>query len=153
VGDFSKELCGGTHVNRTGDIGLFKIIEESSLASGVRRIVAVTGPKAVAFMQNQAETIHAVQSTMNCGLDDVAERVDQLLLQKKALEKELKRQKKSGGTFNAKSLVEKAKVVGDYKIVIENASRQQDKYTSMLKPDRKAIERKYKNLIDSMYIM
>ena len=119
VGDFSKELCGGTHVNRTGDIGLFKITEESSLASGVRRIVAVTGLKAVAFMQNQAETIRAVQSTLNCGLDDVVERVDQLLLQKKALEKELKRQKKSGGTFNAKSLVEKAKVVGDYKIVIE----------------------------------
>ena len=89
VGDFSKELCGGTHVNRTGDIGLFKITEESSLASGVRRIVAVTGPKAVEYIQNQANEMYAVQAQFNCGSDDVVERVDQLLLQKKALEKEL----------------------------------------------------------------
>ena len=119
VGDFSKELCGGTHVNRTGDIGLFKITEESSLASGVRRIVAVTGPKAVEYIQNQANEMYAVQAQLNCGSDDVVERVDQLLLQKKALEKELKKQKKSGGTFNAKSLVDKAKGVGSHQIVIE----------------------------------
>ena len=119
VGKFSKELCGGTHVDRTGDIGLFKITEESSLASGVRRIVAVTGPKAVEHAQNQAETIDAVQSKLNCGIDDMAERIDQLLLQKKELEKELKNQKKSGGTFNAKSLVDKAKLLGDCQIVIE----------------------------------
>ena len=81
--------------------------------------MAVTGLKAVAFMQNQAEAIRAVQSTLNCGLDDVVERVDQLLLQKKALERELKKQKKSGGTFNAKSLVDKAKGVGSHQIVIE----------------------------------
>ncbi len=119
VGDFSKELCGGTHVNRTGDIGLFKITEESSLASGVRRIVAVTGPKAVEYIQDKANAMHAVQAQLNCGSDEVVERVDQLLLQKKALERELKKQKKSGGTFNAKSLVDKAKGVGSHQIVIE----------------------------------
>ena len=119
VGKFSKELCGGTHVNRTGNIGLFKITEETSLASGVRRIVAVTGPKAVTFIQEQADMLHAVQSQLNCGFDTVSERVDHLLSQKKELEKALKKQKKSGGTFNANALVEKANIVGDYQIVIE----------------------------------
>jgi len=119
VADFSMELCGGTHVERTGDIGLFKITEESSLASGVRRIVAVTGPKAVEHIQKQAATLGNIQSQLNSGMEQVSERIDQLLAQKKKIEKELKRQKKSGTAFNAKSLVEKAKLVGDQSIVIQ----------------------------------
>ena len=119
VADFSMELCGGTHVERTGDIGLFKITEESSLASGVRRIVAVTGPKAVEHIQTQAATLGNIQSQLNSGMEQVSERIDQLLAQKKKIEKELKRQKKSGTAFNAKSLVEKAKLVGDQSIVIQ----------------------------------
>ena len=119
VADFSMELCGGTHVERTGDIGLFKITEESSLASGVRRIVAVTGPKAVEHIQKQAATLGNIQSQLNSGIEQVSERIDQLLAQKKKIEKELKRQKKSGTAFNAKSLVEKAKLVGEQSIVIQ----------------------------------
>ena len=119
VANFSMELCGGTHVERTGDIGLFKITEESSLASGVRRIVAVTGPKAVEYIQEQAAALGNIQSQLNSGMEQVSERIDQLLAQKKKIEKELKRQKKSGTAFNAKSLVEKAKLVGDQSIVIQ----------------------------------
>ena len=119
VANFSMELCGGTHVERTGDIGLFKITEESSLASGVRRIVAVTGPKAVEYIQEQAAALGNIQSQLNSGMEQVSERIDQLLAQKRKIEKELKRQKKSGTAFNAKSLVEKAKLVGDQSIVIQ----------------------------------
>ena len=71
VSDFSKELCGGTHVDRTGDIGLFKIIEESSLASGVRRIVALTGQKSVEHFQDQSSTLEFVQSQLKCSKDSI----------------------------------------------------------------------------------
>ena len=95
ISDFSKELCGGTHVDRTGDIGLFKIKEESSLASGVRRIVALTGPKAIELIQDQSLLINAIQSQLNCETNLVIDRVKQLVLQKKELEKKIKKQKKS----------------------------------------------------------
>ena len=61
IGDFSMELCGGTHVNRTGDIGLLKITEESSLAAGVRRMVAVTGPEAINYFQNKVSIVQELQ--------------------------------------------------------------------------------------------
>jgi len=121
VSDFSKELCGGTHVDRTGDIGLFKITEESSLAAGVRRIVAVAGPKAVEFVQDQSATLESVQSQLNCGADLVINRVEQLLSQKKELEKELKRRKKSGPGFSTKELIENAKSSGSHSIVVHLA--------------------------------
>ncbi len=118
VGDFSKELCGGTHVDRTGDIGFFKIIEESSLAAGVRRIVAVTGPKAVTTVQDQSDALASVTSQLNCSVDQLSERVSKLLSQKKTLEKELKQRKKTGSAFNVKSLVEKGQSIGDHNVVV-----------------------------------
>ncbi len=83
MGDYSKELCGGTHVDRTGDIGLFKVTEESSLAAGVRRIVAVTGPKAVEYVQLQSMVIDDLQIKLTSSATDLNSRVDQLLQQKK----------------------------------------------------------------------
>ena len=78
AGDFTSELCGGTHVDRTGDIGLFKITEESSLASGVRRIVAVTGNAALELFQKQSDTLSEIQYKMNCKEEDLSERIIQL---------------------------------------------------------------------------
>ena len=119
VSDFSKELCGGTHVDRTGDIGLFKIIEESSLASGVRRIVAVTGPKAVEYIQDQFATLDQAKELLSCNIDSISDRLDQLINDKKALERELKKLKKSNSTFDAESLIKESYVFNDNTIVIK----------------------------------
>ena len=100
IGDFSKELCGGTHVNRTGDIGFFKVTEESSLAAGVRRIVAVTGPKAVEHVQQQSAIIEVLQSKLTSSAEDLSARVVQLLQHKKDLEKALKHKQKSSSSFD-----------------------------------------------------
>ena len=87
VGDFSNELCGGTHVNRSGDIGSFKITDESSLASGVRRIQALTGPQSLVEMQNNALTVNKLQALLNEPKIKLIERVENLLIEKKKLEK------------------------------------------------------------------
>ena len=117
ISDFSKELCGGTHVDRTGDIGLFKIKEEASLASGVRRIVALTGPKAIELIQNQSLLINAIQSQLNCETNLVIDRVKQLVLQKKELEKKIKKQKKAGNAFDVNKIMDQSKTISDIKVV------------------------------------
>ena len=117
ISDFSKELCGGTHVDRTGDIGLFKIKEEASLASGVRRIVALTGPKAIELIQDQSLLINAIQSQLNCETNLVIDRVKQLVLQKKELEKKIKKQKKAGNAFDVNKIMDQSKTVSDIKVV------------------------------------
>ena len=119
VSDFSKELCGGTHVDRTGDIGLFKIIEESSLASGVRRIVALTGQNSVKYFQEQSSTLEFVQSQLKCNKDSVNDRLSQLLDKKKQLEKELKDQNKRSNNFDLKSILANGKTIDDHIIIIE----------------------------------
>ena len=118
ISDFSKELCGGTHVIQTGDIGLFKIIEESSLASGVRRIVALTGPKAIEYIQDQSKIINSIKSQLNCEVNLLDERVNQVLTQNKELEKKLKNQKKAGSTFNVAKLVEESKTIDNAKVIV-----------------------------------
>ena len=75
AGDFSKELCGGTHVDRTGDIGFFKIVEESSLASGVRRIVAFTGDKALERIQKMSSSLNNSKRLLNCNEDELEDRI------------------------------------------------------------------------------
>ena len=117
ISDFSKELCGGTHVDLTGDIGLFKIKEESSLASGVRRIVALTGPKAIELIQDQSLLINAIQSQLNCETNLVIDRVKQLVLQKKELEKKMKKQKKAGNAFDVNKIMDQSKTVSNIKVV------------------------------------
>ena len=118
VSKFSKELCGGTHVVRTGDIGLFKITEESSLASGVRRLVAVTGPKAVEHVQKNYAILDSIKSQLNCNIEKAPEYLDKLVKDKKALEKKIKQQKKSNSTVNLESIVKDSITLGDYELII-----------------------------------
>jgi len=117
ISEFSKELCGGTHVERTGDIGLFKIIEESSLAAGIRRLVAVAGPKAVSYVQNHANIVQELQAILGTKADDISTRVDHLITQKKELEKKLKRKKETSTAFNPKTILEKGTMVANHNVV------------------------------------
>jgi len=91
MGDFSKELCGGTHVHFTGEIGLFKILSETGIASGVRRIEAVTGWHANHFVEQQQKHLQAIADLLKTDRDSVAEKVMQLLDRAKSLEKEVGR--------------------------------------------------------------
>jgi alanyl-tRNA synthetase len=89
LSDFSKELCGGTHVGRTGDIGLFKIVSEASVASGVRRIEALTGEAALSYIQKTIRQLQDTAKMLKVKPDDVALRVEKTLVQQKAQEKEI----------------------------------------------------------------
>ena len=89
MGDYSLELCGGTHVERTGDIGLFKIIDESSIASGIRRIEALTGVGAVERMQWEANTLAGLAHTLHTGLSDIQDSVNQIVKNNRLFERQI----------------------------------------------------------------
>ena len=119
TGEFSSELCGGTHVNRTGDIGLFKITEESSLASGVRRIVAVTGQRSVQVFQDKSETLSELQQQLNCKESELFHRITQLYNDKKELEKKIKELAQSSES-DIESWINKGKKIGSYSLVVKH---------------------------------
>jgi len=89
MGDFSIELCGGTHVQSVGDIGLFKIVMETGTASGVRRIEGVTGQTALEWVQAEEQRVNRLAGMVKAGRDDVEDRIQQLLEKNRKLEKEL----------------------------------------------------------------
>ncbi|MCW8890169.1 MAG: alanine--tRNA ligase, partial [Sedimenticola sp.] len=93
MGDFSTELCGGTHVKAVGDIGLFKITSETGIASGVRRIEAVTGEAAIQWVEEDENRLQRVADLVKSGREDVAEKVSQLVDKSRRLEKELEQLK------------------------------------------------------------
>src|SRR5690554_4917330 len=88
MGDYSIELCGGTHVRQTGDIGMFRIVSEAGIASGVRRIEAITGERALTYTQEQQAQLRAVAGLVKSDLTGVVERVEQVVDKQKSLERD-----------------------------------------------------------------
>ena len=89
VGSFSMELCGGTHVKRAGDIGFFKIVSEGGVAAGVRRVEALTGANALAYLQELEATVQSVAATLKTPAAELQGRLAQVLEQVRALEREV----------------------------------------------------------------
>jgi alanyl-tRNA synthetase len=116
-GDFSVELCGGTHVTRVGDIGFFKITSESGIASGVRRIEAVTGGGAEAWVENAQSRLSEIAGLVKSGGDDVADKVRQLVERAKTQERELARLKQSMASSVGDDLIAQAVDVEGIKVV------------------------------------
>jgi alanyl-tRNA synthetase len=117
VGDFSTELCGGTHVARAGDIGLFKIVSESGVAAGVRRIEAVTGEGALEYVEQGEQLLRQVAGLVRGTRDDVPQRVEESLSQVRALEKQLRQLKDRLASGTGTDLASSAVDVGGAKVV------------------------------------
>jgi len=118
LGDFSQELCGGTHTARTGDLGLFKILSEGSVAAGVRRIEAVTGKEALITVHQEEERLKAIGELLKSGTDDLVPRIEKLLAQQKELERTIARLNKSlltGGGLE--QILEHTRVINGTKIL------------------------------------
>ena len=113
----SRELCGGTHVKRTGDIGLFKILAESGVAAGVRRVEAVTGAGALALIQIQEKQLRAVADAVKAQPHEVAARIAQLLDYQKSLEKELAALKSKLAAAQGDELLSKAQDINGIKVL------------------------------------
>ena len=120
VGDISHELCGGTHVERSGDIGYFRITSETGVSAGVRRIEAVTGLKALHEVMNDHRTVEKFADILHSHGSDPAEKLEKLAAEKKELEKEIDKLRKSGGGLNIDKLISEAKVINGSKIIAES---------------------------------
>jgi alanyl-tRNA synthetase len=121
-GFYSKELCGGTHVHRIGDIGVLKIVSEGSVAAGVRRIEAVTGIGALEHYEKQAQILAQVASKLNTSEDSVLATVEKLSSTVKQLEKELEGQKRKGALGQLDQLAAQVQTIKGVKLIAAEVS-------------------------------
>jgi alanyl-tRNA synthetase len=117
IGDFSMELCGGTHVKRAGDIGLFKITGESGVAAGVRRVEALTGRGAYEWVVHTDQVLRDIAAMLRGSREDVDEKVRELVERSRRLEKEVQQLKSKLASGNGGDLSSRAKDVGGVKVL------------------------------------
>jgi alanyl-tRNA synthetase len=117
LGEFSMELCGGTHVQRTGDIGFFKIVSESGIASGVRRIEALTGERAVQWAESTDELLRELGALVRAGRDEVRDKIEQLLERTRRLDKEIQQLKGRLASGQGSDLSSTAREINGVKVV------------------------------------
>ncbi|HEV7800379.1 MAG TPA: alanine--tRNA ligase, partial [Burkholderiales bacterium] len=117
MGEFSTELCGGTHVKRTGDIGFFKVVAETGIAAGVRRIEAVTGPGALEWVQQQEAKLTEAAAALKTSPQDVGQKIGQIIENVRSLEKELSRLKSKLASSQGDELADHAVDVKGIKVL------------------------------------
>ncbi|MBN2107647.1 MAG: alanine--tRNA ligase [Deltaproteobacteria bacterium] len=127
VGGFSMELCGGTHIDATGRIGLFKIVSEGAVAAGVRRIEAVTGEAACLYVQQQQAVLDRAADLLKTDAAQVADRVEKLFAAQKSLEKEIEKLKSRIMAKEASSIFDAVRDIGGVKVLVARVSGQDPK--------------------------
>ncbi|EJJ5995341.1 alanine--tRNA ligase [Escherichia coli] len=137
MGDFSTELCGGTHASRTGDIGLFRIISESGTAAGVRRIEAVTGEGAIATVHADSERLSEVAHLLKGDSNNLADKVRSVLERTRQLEKELQQLKEQAAAQESANLSSKAIDVNGVKLLVSELSGVEPKMLRTMVDDLK----------------
>jgi alanyl-tRNA synthetase len=136
IDDFSKELCGGTHVRRTGDIGLFKVVSEGSVAAGTRRIEAVTGEGVLKQLREASGTLTLLSQALRAKPDELLQAAERLAESEKKLRKQLESQQMKRALSQAGDLLEKAKEVKGVRVISERVDA----------PDRAAM----RQMVDSL---
>jgi alanyl-tRNA synthetase len=117
---YSMELCGGTHTRATGEIGLFRIVGESAIAAGIRRIEAVSGLEAYKHANEELQLIKTLSGKVNSPVNELEKKIESLLAQQKELEKQLKSMQQKQAGEVARGLVAKAQTIGSHQAIIEN---------------------------------
>lgn len=137
MGDFSTELCGGTHASRTGDIGLFRILSESGTAAGIRRIEAVTGEGAIAQLHQQSDLLADVAHLVKGDTNNLADKVRAVLDRSKMLERELQQLKDQQAAQESASLSSNAKLVKGVKLLVSQLDNIEPKMLRTMVDDLK----------------
>ncbi len=117
IPDFSIELCGGTHARATGDIGLFKIVNETGIAAGVRRIEARTGISALQWVRDQETIVHEVSQALRAAPGQMLEQISRLQAERKRLERALEEARRDAARAAGAGLIDNAQAVGDLKVL------------------------------------
>ena len=118
VADFSLELCGGTHVKYTGEIGSFKILSESSSAAGIRRIEAISGDKVIAYLRNQEQMLNTVKSLVLANDKNIEEKIEKVLEENRDLKREVEELKAKQGSNVVNELINNANLYEGFTLVI-----------------------------------
>ena len=140
LGDFSEELCGGCHVQSTGQIGHFRLVSEEGIASGIRRFVGVTGIQAESISRQENRVAQNLRQLLNVPVEKVTETVEKLLDEKRGLEKEIQEMRKQNAGANAGSLLEEAELIGDVHVLARQVEVQSmDEFRSMADSLRKQL--------------
>lgn len=118
ISEFSQELCGGTHVHATGEIGMFKILSEASSAAGIRRIEAITGSQVMEYLREKEQKLDFLKNTLGANDKNLEEKLEKLFDDNKKLARELEEIKAKQSSALASYLIERAKIFADFKLVI-----------------------------------
>jgi len=144
VPGFSRELCGGTHVSRTGDIGLLKIVYEGSISAGVRRIEAVTGEAALRRFQETAETVSRAAGLLRSSEPDLLDQLDKLLHQQRTLEQQIEQLKEKAAHGQLAGLEQQARQIHDIRVL---AGRVDGLDRSQMRTMADALRNKWKSAV------